>query len=156
MEVSISSPTIIVTAACPTASIHLTIPGRDMPKYMDPAIQEILKALSDQSLHPVGPMFSFHHRRPTDTFDFELGFPIARTMKETGRVKNSTLPAERVARAVYQGPYEGLRQAWPALMEWVHANGHIGTGRFWEAYLNNPNEVKDESEYRTGLNMILG
>jgi effector-binding domain-containing protein len=151
----ISEPQVITTTARNTAVIHLLIPGRDMPKYMDPAIQEILKALRDQGTAPTGPMFSYHHRRPSDTFDFELGFPVNKAITPAGRVVNGQLPAERVVRAVYQGPYEGLAQAWPGLRKWVHDQGHGEMGRFWESYLNNPNEVTGPDEYRTELNWVI-
>ena len=81
--------------------------------------------------------------------------PVSRAIKPEGRVINSKLPAVKVVRSVYQGPYEGLAQAWPALQEWVRDNGHGETGRFWERYLNNPDEVKSPSEYRTELNWIV-
>lgn len=151
----ITTPEIVTTEEVITAAIPLVIPGRDMPKYMDPAIQEIIKLLADQGMKPAGPMFSYHHRRPSDTFDFEIGFPVAKAIKEDGRVINSKLPAVKVVRSVYQGPYEGLAQAWPALQKWVRANGHGETGRFWESYLNNPNEVEDPKDYRTELNWIV-
>ena len=150
-----TTPELITTKEVITAAIPLVVPGRDMPKYMDPAIQEILSVLDAQGMKPAGPMFSYHHRRPSDTFDFEIGFPVAKAIKPEGRMVNSKLPAARVVRSVYQGPYEGLAQAWPALQKWVRANGHGETGRFWECYLNNPNEVKSPSEYRTELNWIV-
>lgn len=152
----ISTPEVITTKELLTVAIPLVIPGRDMPKYMDPAIQEILQVLSTQGLQPAGPMFSYHHRRPSDTFDFEIGFPVSNAIKPEGRVVNSKLPAVKVVRSVYQGPYEGLAQAWPALQNWVRANGHGETGKFWESYLNNPDEVKDPKDYRTELNWIVG
>lgn len=152
----ITPPQVATTPEVIAASIHLVIPGMDMPKQMDPAIREILKVLTDQGLQPIGPMFSYHHRRPSDTFDFEIGFPVAKAIKESGRVKNGKLPAERVVRSVYQGPYEGLSRAWSALQKWVRENGHGETGRFWERYLNNPDEVKDPKDYRTELNWVIG
>lgn len=151
----ITSPEVTTTTEQLAATIHLVISGHDMPKYMDPAIKEIIQVLADQGMQPAGPMFSYHHRRPSDTFDFEIGFPVSRAIKPEGRVINSKLPAVKVVRSVYQGPYEGLAQAWPALQEWVRDNGHGETGRFWERYLNNPDEVKSPSEYRTELNWIV-
>lgn len=152
----ISTPQLVVTEERATASIHLVVPCMDMPKHMDPAITEILQVLAHQGMAPVGPMFSYHYRRPSDTFDFEIGFPVAKAIKESGRVKNSKLPAERVVRSIYQGPYEGLAQAWPELQTWVRAQKHSESGRFWECYLNNPNEVENPSEYRTELNWVIG
>lgn len=149
-------PEVITTQAVATAVIPLVIPGRDMPRYMDPAIQEVIKTITGQGLRITGPMFSYHKRRPSDTFDFEVGFPVSGAIKEEGRVINSKLPAVKVVRSVYQGPYEGLAEAWAALEQWVRGNGHGETGRFWECYLNNPDEVKDPAAYRTELNWIIG
>lgn len=151
----ITTPEIVTTTEQPVATIHLVIPGMEMPQHMDPAIQELIALLGEQGMRPAGPMFSYHHRRPSDTFDFEIGFPVTKAVKESGRVRNSKLPAERVARTVYQGPYEGLSKAWPALQEWVRANGHAETGRFFERYLNNPDEVKDPKQYLTELNWVI-
>lgn len=152
----IATPEIITTQEVITAVIPLVIPGRDMPKYMDPAIQELINLITGQGILITGPMFSYHHRRPSDTFDFEIGFPVSKAIKPEGRVLNSRLPAVKVVRSVYQGPYEGLAQAWSALQNWVRANGYGETGKFWESYLNNPDEVKDAREYRTELNWIVG
>lgn len=152
----ITTPELITTTEVLAATIHLVIPGHDMPKYMDPAIQEIIQMLSDQGLNPAGPMFSYHHRRPSETFDFEIGFPVVKSVEEKGRVKNSALPAAKVVRAVYQGPYERLGDAWRTLQDWVRAEGLPETGRFWERYMNNPDEVKDPKDYRTELNWGVG
>lgn len=152
----ITLPEITTTTEVRAATIHLVIPGKDMPKFMDPAIQEIIQVLTDQGLRPAGPMFSYHHRRPSETFEFEIGFPVEKRIDEKGRVKNTTLPAEQVARCVYQGPYEGLAQAWPALQEWVREQKLPETDRFYECYLNNPDEVKDPKDYCTELNWVIG
>ncbi len=152
----ISEPRIVTHEAVRTASIHLVIPGQDMPRSIDPAIQEILATLAAQGMRPAGPMFSYHHRRPSDTFDFELGFPVERIIMPAGRVMASSLPSARVVRSVHQGPYEGLSQAWRMLEKWVREARHAETGRFWERYLNNPTEVPDPTLYRTELNWVIG
>ena len=115
----ITPPEIVTTTEQPAATIHLVIPCQDMGRYMDPAIQEVLKALEAQGMRPAGPMFSLHNRRPTDHFDFEIGFPVEKAITPTGRVKNSKLPAMKVVRTVYHGPYDGLVGAWRALEAWV-------------------------------------
>ncbi len=151
----ITLPEVITTKEIITATIPLVIPCQDMGTYMDPAIQEIIKAITGQGIKIAGPMFSYHHRRPSDSFDFEIGFPVAKAITEEGRVINSKLPAVKVVRSVYQGPYDGLGTAWGAVQQWVRENGHGETGRFWESYLNNPDEVKDARDYRTELNWII-
>ncbi len=151
----ITTPELITTKAIITAVIPLRIPCQDMGRYMDPAILEVIKAITRQDIQITGPMFTYHKRLPTDFFDFEIGFPVSGTIKEEGRVINSTLPVMNVVRAVYEGPYSGLVHAWGELQQWVEANGYKGTGRFWECYLNNPEEVKYPKDYRTELNWII-
>lgn len=152
----IEDPEVLDTQEIATAIIPLVIPCRELPKTMDPAIQELIAILAKQGIDITGPMFSFHHRRPSDTFDFELGFPVAHAIKPEGRAMNGQLPAVKVVRSVYKGPYEGLAQAWPALQKWILENGHSGQERFWESYLNNPHEVKSPDDYLTELNWIIG
>jgi effector-binding domain-containing protein len=65
------------------------------------------------------------------------------------------LPTVKVARCVYQGPYERLSDAWGELQAWVREQKLPETGRFFERYLNDPEEVKDPLLYRTELNWIL-
>ncbi len=152
----ITTPQLITTREIPTAVIPLKIPCQDMGKHMDPAIQEVIKAITGQGIAIAGPMFSYHKRRPSDSFDFEVGFPVGNTIKEAGRVVNSKLPAVKVVRSVYQGPYEQLGKAWGTLEQWVRGKQLNETGRFWESYLNNPTEVKDPKDYLTELNWIIG
>lgn len=152
----ITLPELTTTPQQATAAIHLVIPGKDMGRYMDPAIQEIINLITEQGVSITGPMFSYHHRRPSDTFDFEIGFPVSNAVKEEGRVKNSTLPAVKVARAVYQGPYEHLGEAWGELEGWVRERKLSGSGHFYECYLNNPDDVNDPKDYRTELNWVIG
>ncbi|HRH38621.1 MAG TPA: GyrI-like domain-containing protein, partial [Flavobacteriales bacterium] len=80
---------------------------------------------------------------------------VAKTIAPGGRVMNSKLPAVKVARAVYEGPYEGLALAWGELQKWVREKKLAETGRFWERYLTNPAEVKDPKKYRTELNWVI-
>lgn len=148
------TPAIEQVTAQRTATVHLTVKAVDLPKHMDPAIQEVLQALAAQGLAPSGPMFTYHHRAPSDTFDFEVGFPIDGEFAASGRVKAGELPAARVARAVHQGPYEELPGAWQALGAWLKEQGLHATDRFFERYLNDPTGLAP-SEYRTEINRVL-
>jgi len=152
----ISPPEVETTTEITTAVILLVIPREEMAKYMDPAIKEILATVVGQGIALTGPCVAFHHRRPTDTFDFELGFPVARPIEPTGRVVNSVLPAVKVVRTLYRGSYDGLPQAWQALHVWVGENGLASDGRFWESYLNNPAQVADPNDYETELVWVVG
>ncbi|MDQ3099748.1 MAG: GyrI-like domain-containing protein [Bacteroidota bacterium] len=151
----ITSPELIRTHRAITACIHLIIPARQMAEHMDPAIAEVLDTLKQEGKFPIGPLFSLHNRRPTETFDFDLGFPVAEPITPQGRVVNGELPAVQVVRTVYQGPYEHVKKAWEELREWVRREGHGESGRFWESYLTDPGKESDPTQWRTELNWVL-
>ena len=75
---------------------------------MEPAINEVLSALSAQNLSPVGPLFAHHLTQDDAVFDFEVGFPVSCEIEPTGRVKNSVLPAGDAVYTSYVGSYDGL------------------------------------------------
>jgi len=65
------------------------------------------------------------------------------------------LPAVRVARTVYHGPYEGLGEAWAVFMDWVEAQGLKPAENRWECYATGPESGLDPAKYRTELNRPL-
>src|SRR3977135_826602 len=108
----IAAPEIMMTDAQEAAVIRLTIPRSEMMKVFGPAVGELMAVLAAQGVEPVGAVFAPHLKIPPDTFDFELGVKVAAPVKVAGRVKLGQVPAAKVARTVYSGPYEGLPAAW--------------------------------------------
>src|ERR1700736_6014620 len=86
------------------------------------------------------------------TFDFELGVSVSGPVKPIGRVRPGHLPAARVARTVYSGPYEGLPAAWGEFNNWVSTNGYEPAENLWEIYLAGPESIPDRANWRTELN----
>jgi len=153
--VVIDEPQVVQTRQQLTASIHLVVPGPEMPEFMGPAIEELMRTLADQGIKPTGPMFSYHYRMPSDTFDFEVGVPVAQEVKPKGRVRSGHLPAEKVLRTTYHGPYDGLADGWRAFMEQVEQSGHEPRPSFWESYVAGPESSPDPANWRTELNRPL-
>src|SRR5258707_798700 len=91
----------------------------------------------------------------SDTFDFELGVKVAAPVKATGRVKPGELPATKVARTIYSGPYEGLPSAWGEFDAWMKANNHEKAESLWELYSVGPQSTPDPANWRTELNRPL-
>ena len=151
----LDKPTLLKVAAQQTAVIHLYVLGREMPKYMHPAMEELAKTLAAQGIKPAGPMFTFHHRMPSEIFDFEVGFPVTEAVKASGRVVPGELPAGDVLRTTYHGPYEGLAEAWREFLEQVAATGREAAPTFWESYAAGPETGTDTSKWRTELNRPL-
>ena len=151
----LATPQIIKTDAQQAAVIHLTVPRSEMMKTFGPAIGELMSALAAQGVEPVGAVFAHHLKMSPDNFDFELGVKVAAPVKPAGRVKPGQLPAAKVARTVYSGPYEGLPAAWGEFNKWMNANGHAQAGNLWEVYSVGPQSSPDPANWRTELNRPL-
>jgi len=148
-------PEVLDVPARQTAIIHLTVPRERIQEVMGPAIGEVMATLAAQGIPPAGPVFSYHLRTDPALFDFEVGVPVERPVLASGRVVPSRLPAARVARAVYQGPYEGLGPAWGELGSWLAAHDHTPATELWESYVRGPESSPDASQWRTELNRPL-
>ena len=151
----IDNPQIVQTTAHQAAIIRLTSPRSEMMKAFGPAVQELMSTLADQGVKPVGAVFAHHLRMPPDMFDFELGVEVAAPVKSAGRVKPGQLPAAKVARTVYHGPYQGLPDAWGEFVTWMKANGHEQAEDLWEVYQVGPQSSPDPADWRTELNRPL-
>lgn len=135
--------------------IHIITPRADIQHAMESAIREITSALREQHVQPSGPFFSFHHRAPTDTFDFDLCFPVKQELAPSGRMENASLPEFDVVRTAFHGPYDELRLAWPEFHRMVEAQGHRITEQAIEQYSRGPNDVPDPKLWQTDLMFVL-
>ena len=151
----IETPRIVDTTEQLAAVIHLTIPRSEIQQVMGPGFGEVMSVLAAQGIAPAGAFFSHHFRMNPETFDFEIGVPVATPVTASGRVTPGRLPAARVARTIYHGGYEGLGAAWGEFGEWVKANGLAPAENLWEIYARGPESGPDSSGWRTELNRPL-
>ena len=151
----ISKPQIVETQPEEAAVIHLAIPRSEMMKQFGPAVGELLAELHAQGIEPVGAAFAHHLKMSPEMFDFELGIKVTRPIRDNGRVHRGTLPAAKVVRTVYSGPYEGLPGAWGEFGDWIKANGFEPADDLWELYSVGPQSTPDPSNWRTELNRPL-
>jgi effector-binding domain-containing protein len=151
----LDTPQFIQTVEQLTAVIHLTVPRTEISHVMAPAITEIMSSIAAQGATITGPCFSYHQKRPTDIFDFEVGFPVSQPITAAGRVKMSKLPAVKVVRTIYQGGYEGLGAAWGEFCQWIDAEGLNVQESILECYLTDPESNPDTDTWRTELNRPL-
>ncbi|QDU65866.1 GyrI-like domain-containing protein [Engelhardtia mirabilis] len=151
----LENPHVTSTARQPTAVIRFTIPRDEIQAVMGPAIGEVMATVKAQGLGPAGPVFSRHFRMDPEVFEFEVGVPVPRAVEPAGRVVASELPATRVARAVYRGPYEGLGQAWGEFIAWIEAQGLEHGPSLWESYVAGSESGSDPTAWRTEFNRPL-
>jgi effector-binding domain-containing protein len=151
----IDTPQIIQTTAQLTAMIHLTIPRSEIRSAMGPGIGEVIAAAKAQGIGPAGPWFTHHLKMDSAIFDFEICVPVTAPVALVGRVMPGEMPAIRVARTVYRGPYEGLGVAWSEFKDWIAANGHVPRPDLYECYLTGPESTANPADWRTELSQPL-
>ena len=151
----IDTPHIVETSSQLTAYIHLTVPRSSIHEVMGPAIGELMAAVAAQGISPAGPLFSHHLKMEPELFDFEISLPVAAPVTAAGRVQPGQLPAAKVARTIYHGPYEGLGAAWGEFSGWIEANGYSHAPDLWECYLAGPGSSADPADWRTELHRPL-
>ncbi|MEP6716196.1 MAG: SRPBCC domain-containing protein [Terriglobia bacterium] len=145
----IDKPWITETTAQSAAAIHLTIPRSAIRSAMGPALAELAAAVRTQGVEPTGPWFTHHLKMDPGQFDFEVCLPVPAPVKPTGRVVSRDLPAVRVARTIYHGPYEGLGAAWGEFTEWIVANGHVPGPDLYETYVVGHDTSSNPADWRT-------
>lgn len=147
----ISAPQIVETNAVEAAVIHLAIPRSEMMKQFGPALGELLAEIHAQGIEPVGGAFAHHLKMSPDMFDFELGIKVTAPVRDNGRVRRGCLPATKVVRTVYSGPYEGLPAAWGEFGAWMQSHGLKTAEDLWEIYSVGPQSGPDPATWRTEL-----
>ena len=127
----------------------------ELAPFFDASFGTLGAAIGAGDVTPLSASFAFYPAMPTDVADLEVGFVTDRPVEESGDVVSSTLPAGRIVRSVYAGGFDGLSDAWGALMAWTAGQGLTPAGQFWEVYLTEPSPEMDPADLRTELNLLL-
>jgi effector-binding domain-containing protein len=128
-----------------------------LPTYSDvgPLYGEIFKYLGKKFVFkPAGPLMMMCHDNEykESDVDVEVAVPIGKKIPGSDRVKIYELPGlKKAACTVYKGPYEGISEAYNALMAWIESNGYQITGPDRNLYFTDPNKVKDPAENVTEI-----
>jgi len=116
---------------------------------------EIFKHMAKKLIFkPSGPTILICHdtEYKDKDVDVEVCVPIKKSIASSDKVKVYELPGlEEAASTIYQGPYEGISQAYNALMAWIESNGYQVAGPDREIYLTSPYDSKDPTRYVTEI-----
>ncbi len=113
--------------------------------FIGGAFQEVAAVVAQQGLHFAGAPFA-RYRMVEGGWEVEAGFPVSAPVRPEGRVRPGTLPGGPVARVVYRGPYQGVREAYDALDRSVRESGDHVADAPWEAYLDEPEVPEPRTE----------
>lgn len=75
--------------------------------------------------------------------DMEAAAYLTGPVPEGGRVRVYTLPGGTVASTIHRGPWEGMSQAYTALMVWLEPSGYTPCGASRELYLHQGESPED-------------
>lgn len=118
-------------AARPTAVIPATTTWQEYPTLWPQLSGEVWACLRAAGVTRGCPnVMLYLDDRPRVEVGVELRVPC----QLSGRVVASSLPAGLAATTVHRGPYEGLRSAHRAVLEWCGAHGRAIAGPRWEIY----------------------
>lgn len=147
----IETPRILQTTAQQAAVIHLKIPKDEIQNVMGPGLGELMATIAAQGIKPAGAWFDHHFQIADDSWDFEICVPVSAPVAAAGRVKPGQRPALKAAQTVYQGPYEGLGEAWGEFLDWISANGHSPAQDLYQCFVAGPESGPDPARWRTEL-----
>lgn len=149
------TPSIIQTERLLAAVLPITVSLNQIRTVMGPGLTELKQTLAAQGIAIAGPWYTHHFKPPAETFDFEIGIPIAQPVTAAGRVRPGEWPALRMVRTVYRGPYEGLPDAWKAFRQWIKESGLRTAAELWEQYAVGPESSPDPADWKTELSQPL-
>ncbi|MDE2889586.1 MAG: GyrI-like domain-containing protein [Gemmatimonadota bacterium] len=99
---------------------------------MNRIYNEVVSYIGEQNGNIRGPGITIWH----GPLDAEAALPIDRPMPDGDRVTVRELPGEEMACLVHHGPFDGFRNAYEAVRQWIRENDYRITGPSREVYLH--------------------
>jgi effector-binding domain-containing protein len=152
-------PRIVDITPSPTVAVRVQHPFEelDLGALFDLHMPNVADRIADLGGTPSGPSYGRYHEFGPERADVEIGIPVASPVAnlrplaecEAGEVGNSELPGGRVAVTLHEGGYEGLKNTYARLEEWIRTQGLEPDAGPWESYISDPSEVTDSAQLRT-------
>ncbi len=135
----------------PIVGIRVTAKMTELGQLMGPLFGELMTHLQQSGQHPAGMPLAIYHGMDGGEVDVECGIPVASPVETEGRVMPGKLPGGMVATVTHTGHYEGLRETWAALTQWMSSQGLTPAAAPWEVYVTDPGAEPDPSRWRTEI-----
>jgi effector-binding domain-containing protein len=114
-------------------AVHaLVVPMKGSYMQHQDAFGRLFGQLQTSGIAPAGPAFGRYlndaTKVPEADLQWEVGVPVGPEAKASAPLEVRDIPAGLAATLRYQGPPEGLGQAWQQVGQWVGANGYRPVG----------------------------
>jgi effector-binding domain-containing protein len=137
------------------AAVHAEVPIEELRTVFDRGVADVVRVAAAQGVAITGPPFGFYPRKPTDTVEVVVGFPVSAPVTPDSDVIPFELPAGRVVTGIHVGPYEDLEASYRKLTGWVAAQGLSLADHMWESYLTDPRAEPDPATWQTRITCPL-
>jgi effector-binding domain-containing protein len=128
----------------PTLFIRTNTSIKELPQALGKAYAAIGEFMAELGEQPAGAAYAAYFNFDMKDIDVEIGFPVASALPGKDPIQSGELPTGKIARCLYQGPYNKIEPAYNALTAWVEEQGYEATGVSYEFYLNDPGDVSPE------------
>jgi effector-binding domain-containing protein len=123
------------------------------------ALAKLMQYLAEQGVGPdqfAGPFYAVYHSvDDPNNWDYSIGIPISGDVRSEGDFTVEMLPGGKAARTTLEGSYEGLKEQWEGLMDWLKETDHKTKGDPWESYRVSPPLETDPSKWETDIYWVL-
>jgi effector-binding domain-containing protein len=113
------------------------------------SMQELFKLFGEKNLkqrnYPMGVYFDDPQKVKPDQTRYEVMCQFVGEFEGDKQLKVKKLPAQKVAKTLYVGPYEECESTYKKLYEWIMTKGYKPAGPAMEKYLNDISQVPPES-----------
>lgn len=131
--------------------VRQMVPPNKMAEMMGPLYLRLYEYVGKSGIQPAGGALAIYYSETLPTFDVECAVPVTGDAVGEGDIKPGTVPAGKYFMTHYVGPYEGMKDAWGALMAELSSRGLVPRWPGWEEYLVAPHMVSDPAKYETVL-----
>jgi effector-binding domain-containing protein len=140
---------VMEVAAFAYGCIPYTGPYDEIPQI----IAQVMPAMQQQGIMPMGPMIGIYYNNPQYTapegLEWEIGFPISAVATPREPLTKKIWKFTRVVSMVFTGPFEEVSSIYPKMMEWIESRGYKPAGPIMERYLTMPGPDVDPETYKT-------
>lgn len=131
-------------------SVRTRTPIEELSDLIGITYRKIFQYMQEFGEVPSGAPFVGYFNMDMSDLDIEIGFPVSKALPGNEEIISNQIPAGKYATTIYTGPYEGLKEAYRELSDWLHKNEWTAGDIAYEFYLNDPVLVS-ESELQTQI-----